>query len=143
MLHDCLKKAWVQTAWMQTAWAQTAWVQTRHVPGTVGVGRLLGPVASDRVERAHVTLVVPLRPAPRLIRTIEVALLLYRRPHANLLATMLAVFEVTDTPEGSFCPQALHCCCCLKKARLLVQGNRKAANLKWPALVHLYSNQQL
>ena len=74
-----------------------------HVPGTVRLGRLLSPVASDGVEGAHVTLVVPLRPAPRLVRTIEVTLLLHRRPHANLLAAMLASFEVTSTLEGSCC----------------------------------------
>ena len=74
----------------------------------VGVGRLLSTLASDRVEGAHVTLVVPLRPAPRLVRTIEVALLLHRRPSANLLAAMLASIEVTSTLEGSSCPQALH-----------------------------------
>ncbi len=79
-----------------------------HVPGTVGVGRLLGPVASDGVEGAHVTLVVPLRPAPRLIRTVEVALLLHRRPSANLLAAMLASLEVTSTLEGSSSLQARH-----------------------------------
>ena len=78
------------------------------VPRTVRVGRLLGPVASDGVEGAHVTLVVPLCPAPRLVRTIEVALLLHRRPSANLLAAMLASIEVTSTLEGSSCPQALH-----------------------------------
>jgi len=60
------------------------------IPGAVGLGRLLSPLASDGVEGAHVTLVVPLRPAPRLIRTIEVALLLHRCPRANLLAAMLA-----------------------------------------------------
>lgn len=74
-----------------------------QVPGTVRVGRLLGPVASDGVEGAHVTLVVPLRPAPRLIRAIEVALLLHRCPCANLLAAMLASLEVTSTLEGSCC----------------------------------------
>ncbi len=61
-----------------------------HGPGTVGLGRLLSPLTSDGVEGAHVTLVVPLRPAPRLIRTIEVALLLHRRPSANLLTAILA-----------------------------------------------------
>ena len=56
----------------------------------VGVGRLLSTLASDRVEGAHVTLVVPLCPAPRLIGTIKVALLIHRRPRANLLAAILA-----------------------------------------------------